>query len=432
MIRVLVITNHEFWLRDRGDRQRISSLVSYLSAHYKLDVAYISATPISRQEINRVEIEYGVNKIFYEKRIQRKARTLLHVAKAIKRNLKKNITKQNISTCQSLYSPISKVNIQEIFSVSPGITKNYHELLPIDLLMSWPGLYDVVITEYISLAHVAFQLKKKFPRARFVIDTHDVMHEKHASLQRYGHFKPYPISKQYEQSVLSFFDAIIGISDHDCKIFASMLPDKVIIKAGHPGLDSNNNLSGETPVRSEEGRSVVFFLGTGGDANIDALEVLLKQILPILNDRVPNKFEIHIGGDVSRVESIRNLINQSHSDNVYAHGNLSRNVNHYKFVDIVANPVRFGGGLKIKNIEALSNNCALVTTTEGAKGLPVTSPPCFYCSDSVEAQASLIANLIITKETRQQDFLRQQDLTEYLTPAYVYKDIDAYLACYLQ
>ena len=43
-------------------------------------------------------------------------------------------------------------------------------------------------------------------------------------------------------------------------------------------------------------------------------------------------------------------------------------------IDIAINPIRFGSGLKIKNVEALAYGLPLLTTPIGAEGLEAASP----------------------------------------------------------
>jgi glycosyltransferase involved in cell wall biosynthesis len=55
--------------------------------------------------------------------------------------------------------------------------------------------------------------------------------------------------------------------------------------------------------------------------------------------------------------------------NVYVYGTFEDPVTVYNEVDIIINPVRFGAGIKIKNIEALGSGIPLITLQHGAIGL---------------------------------------------------------------
>ena len=68
--------------------------------------------------------------------------------------------------------------------------------------------------------------------------------------------------------------------------------------------------------------------------------------------------------------------------------------------DIVISPVFFGGGLKIKNIEALCHSKPLVTTTFGAIGIENGINKAFLVCDSAESMIKDISLLIESHEKR--------------------------------
>ena len=66
----------------------------------------------------------------------------------------------------------------------------------------------------------------------------------------------------------------------------------------------------------------------------------------------------------------------------------------YVISDIIINPVTFGGGLKIKNVEALCNGLPLVTTSVGAEGLEQGVGTAFHVCDTSDAMTETLCRLI--------------------------------------
>jgi len=63
----------------------------------------------------------------------------------------------------------------------------------------------------------------------------------------------------------------------------------------------------------------------------------------------------------------------------------------------IINPIRFGAGLKIKNVEALAHGLPLVTTTHGSRGIEAGVNNAFLYGDEagefIQAMASNIESV---------------------------------------
>ena len=73
----------------------------------------------------------------------------------------------------------------------------------------------------------------------------------------------------------------------------------------------------------------------------------------------------------------------------------------YREIDIVISPVRFGAGLKIKNVEALAHGLPLITTSHGAEGMQDGAGTAFLVADTPQDFVKQIDWLIASQETRQ-------------------------------
>lgn len=114
---------------------------------------------------------------------------------------------------------------------------------------------------------------------------------------------------------------------------------------------------------------ILLFNGTlGYKPNLDALDIILKKINPLLlaNDNFKyriiicgNKLPAHYNGLVEYKE--KNIIYAGFVDDI----NL-----YFKGCDIFINPVIDGGGIKTKVVEALGYDLSVISTASGAIGIP--------------------------------------------------------------
>jgi glycosyltransferase involved in cell wall biosynthesis len=72
----------------------------------------------------------------------------------------------------------------------------------------------------------------------------------------------------------------------------------------------------------------------------------------------------------------------------------------YQEADLIINPVRFGAGLKIKNIEALAHGVPLVTTSHGARGLEAGIGQALLIADDPQSLSEAIISLITSRSLR--------------------------------
>lgn len=218
---------------------------------------------------------------------------------------------------------------------------------------------DVVLIEYIELAYLTDALPTDVRAgAVLAIDTHDVMHRRYERFAEVGRPHWVKISRAEEAAALAPFDVVVAISEEDAAELSSMRPDGAVVTAHH-AVEMP-----EIARRSAEGDVRFGFLGVGSQPNIDAAGYLLREVWPGVRERCAD-CTLAIAGEVC--ERVRYLAEEC--EGVTLAGEVASLEAFYSRIDAVLNPVAFGGGLKIKNVEALAHACALVTTDVGAEGL---------------------------------------------------------------
>ena len=118
-----------------------------------------------------------------------------------------------------------------------------------------------------------------------------------------------------------------------------------------------------------EDEKILFFNGTLSYLpNLDAVDIILKQINPILKAAEKFSYRIIICGK-GLPESYNDLKQWAGENIIYA-GFVDDITVYFKATDIFINPLMDGGGIKTKLVEALGYNVNGVSTVSGAMGIP--------------------------------------------------------------
>jgi hypothetical protein len=420
-ISILILTDHQFWLQDRGDRKRISELVKYLATQFSVDVLYLSKERLKTHDELAIKAQYkirDITSVTYQFACSRNRLLIFWFAY------------RTLPAC--LFNILQKI----IFRLSPVMeaqdnteriiykSKTNKFFLGISKLIGRRVAYNIVIIEYLRLTTIAKKLKQLIPQSHFIIDTHDVTYLREQSFRLYGKSTGSNLTRDSEAKLLDFYDLIIGISIDDCIAFSNLV-QKPVLHVGHP-RSSLSNLDLDPSCQPHDSCQILF-MGTGGEANVDSVQILITEVLPLLNKSCERPFLFHIVGEVCNDSRIKSLASSQCNPAVIWHGYVSQPTSYYALADIVCNPVRIGGGLKIKNIEAICHHCVLVTTSEGAKGLPSFPDPYFIRADTSTSQASAMARLVNNPRLLQSYQMNAAKVSEILHPMYVYRDLEMYV-----
>jgi glycosyltransferase involved in cell wall biosynthesis len=149
------------------------------------------------------------------------------------------------------------------------------------------------------------------------------------------------------------------------------------------------------PVHRPSAPLVVFVANFGYAPNVDAAAHLCDDILPPLRDRVPDVNAWLVGTDPP--PEVRAL--EAHG--VRVTGRVDDVTAYIDAADVVVCPLRIGGGVKVKAIEALRRGKCVVSTTVGAQGLPPQAARAVAVSDDPAAFATRVAELLDDRALRE-------------------------------
>lgn len=279
----------------------------------------------------------------------------------------------------------------------------------------------VALIQYIELAYLVDDLPADLRRSTcLAIDTHDVMHQRCARFASADEPHWVQIDRNEEAKALRKFDLVIAIQDHDALALQSMAPDAQVITAHHAVVAKTKGAS-----THNDGAVRFGFLGVGNAPNIRSATFLLKEVWPQVYAQVGDEARLVLAGAVCA--AVSDLASNMHG--VEPLGEIDSIATFYDSIDVVLNPVTFGGGLKIKNVEALAHGVPLVTTATGSEGLGGRAGDSYLLADSAETWARECLSLTRNASLRQRIGNAGQRLSkERFHPDTAYSDLFAALS----
>ncbi|WP_207512771.1 glycosyltransferase [Longitalea luteola] len=263
--------------------------------------------------------------------------------------------------------------------------------LPVEIIatatMEQTGLYvsallkdrnfDAIIVEYIHNTYLLNYID--LDNAITILDAHDLISERTKAFKKYNYQSLFEMSEEFEFQVFDIYDHVIVLCGADQEKINSFFDYPKALLCSH-----------STSVSYHDTRPTVSnlaFIASEYDPNIDAIHFFIENCWPAVQEKYNVTLSVY--GNVCR--KIR-----AAGKGIILNGFVADLQEIYKNVDIVINPVRFGAGLKIKNIEALANGKPLVTSAHGARGLEMADGKAFLTANEpahiLDALSLLIEN----------------------------------------
>lgn len=387
--KVVVATSVRYWQRSMGAEQRVFALVKFLEeSNFDVTTLFVGTLGekgnpskdrklIGKANLNVLSLAEDWQPIGFWASLVWKIRCLTNwLLRLIK-----------VRTADPLKELRKTRTLEDYASVE--FRKRFHQML---------GQIEpsVVIVEYVTQAYLVPDSDDPLrQKATYVVDTHDVLHQRNQQFQDRGLDHWIEISREQEIRELQKFDVILAIQEEEADTFRELLGkenlehDRVVV-AEHPADVPLKKL----PENGASGPLKVGYLASLNDTNLDAISWFLGEVWPKVIARQETA-QLVVAGQVC---SGLDLDNQPLT-NTELLGALENIEDFYDQVAIVINPVRFGTGLKIKNIEAFCRGKCLVLTSSGLGGIPsVEDGNSFFVADNTHQMAETIARLVADPE----------------------------------
>jgi glycosyltransferase involved in cell wall biosynthesis len=305
---ILMVSHAKFWARTYGSHHRIRDLLAQCAQRYRVAVFIAQTlTAEDRREIAALGLPIEVHGM-----------------------------SQSSTLFQNMSSTEKMLGLQAEERVLAEFRECVRQFAP-----------DLCIVEYLRMAFLVDALPDRCVR---IIDTHDLISRREESRAIARGTTP-AVTRRAEIAALSRFDFLIAIQRTEMAVLTNWgFRQRVVycpVRVSHQP-------------RSVAGPAKVFgFIGGDMEANLDGLQWFLQNVWPFFS-RFP--VSLKIAGKVC--EKLPPLP----FSNVEVLGFVDSEDAFFESIDVLINPVHWGGGLKIKVAQAMGMGVPVLGTSEAAAG----------------------------------------------------------------
>src|SRR6266480_48119 len=251
--------------------------------------------------------------------------------------------------------------------------------------------YDVGFFEFFWVAETAmptFRLAQ--PHAAVVIDSVDIAFAREELMSKVcaqSVVKPEE-TKRRELAMYRAADAVIAVSEEDRSL---LLAEEQSLRVGVVPIILRIRTDRKDPGSKE----LVFVGAFHWPPNVDGIIWFVEEIWPLIVNHVPDAIMNIVGSYPT--EEIKAMAVKG---GVRVHGFVPDTKPYLDRADISVAPLRYGGGMKGKVLEAMAAGLPVVTTSVGFQGLNAQNGEHLLVADEKEMFAQCVINLLRDQEAR--------------------------------
>jgi glycosyltransferase involved in cell wall biosynthesis len=277
--------------------------------------------------------------------------------------------------------------------------------------------FDVVHIEgYYLVQHVSMK-----PEVPILLVEHNIEHL--LALQRFmvaitqqekSYFwSEYIMTLKWERLMWKRATVCVALTNED-KITMERLEPNIDIRMISDGSDHLKKIdvfttllsnSFEHSLISNNCPSILFVGNFAYEPNIDAALYFSRQIFPLILKDVPDA-KLFLVGNAPPPE----ICSLTSSKQIEVTGSVASLIPFYKHADVVICPLRIGGGVKVKVLEALSFGKAIVSTSVGTQGLDLLTHKAIAIADDPTDFAENVVRLLVQPKERH---IQEQEALAY-------------------
>ncbi len=201
----------------------------------------------------------------------------------------------------------------------------------------------------------------------------------------------------FERDALARFDLVLAVSAADGRTFERLYPGslRAPVHVVQTGVDTAF-FSPAPPERRDRPAHLVFTGSMDWLPNEDGMQYFVRDILPIIRRSLPQATLSIIGR--APTPAVRRLADEA---GIEVTGRVDDVRPHIAEGTVYVVPLRIGGGTRLKIFEAMAMAKAVVSTTIGAEGLPVTDGRDILIADEPARFAAAVVRLVDDVAERQ-------------------------------
>ncbi len=236
--------------------------------------------------------------------------------------------------------------------------------------------FDIAHADQLNMAQYAARV----PRAGKVLDAHNALWLLYKRLcqtmkpgpQKWLLGRDWQLLKQYEGRICHEFDAVLAVSDEDKMALLKAMDEK------EPGTDSSSHFvvipiaidtDEVSPVTFQPEANHILHIGTMfWPPNIDGILWFIREVYPFIREKRPTVTFDVVGARPPR--EIADLSENGTGINVT--GYVADVTPYLEQAGVMVVPLRAGGGMRVKILNALAQGLPIVSTSLGCEGIAVT------------------------------------------------------------
>lgn len=258
----------------------------------------------------------------------------------------------------------------------------------------WLGQdYDLVWFGGLDHARVLHPiLAPRFPDARWVVDCDDVESVKWRAFldagsgsrtERWQRRLELPLWRRIQDDVARWADAVVVCSELDVQRFGTGAV--VVLPNTYPEPEQLSAGAGEGDPHAPV---LLLVANWGTDQNVDAAEWAARHVLPAVRGRVPGARWRLVGREAGRIAHLSAL------PGMELVGPVDDVADELAGADVVMVPMRYGGGTRLKVLEAFAHRRPVVSTTLGSEGTGAVDGEHLLLRDDAAGTADAVARLL--------------------------------------
>jgi len=237
--------------------------------------------------------------------------------------------------------------------------------------------YDIILLEHIESLVLIKKLKKHFPQAKFILDTHNV---DHVLLKNKVSEKRLAQIKLQESTLYKSCDIVLTCSEKDKDVFEQLNQNKIQVVIVPNGVDTNTNMF-RLPEFSSNECNIIFCGSLDYEPNYTGMIWFLKTVWPALVNKFPF-IKMAIVGRGTPDNEMMKLIRESKGINFI--GETKDVIPYYRNAQLAIVPILIGSGTRLKILEAMSLGVPVISTTIGAEGIDYTNGKNIIIADTAD------------------------------------------------
>lgn len=282
--------------------------------------------------------------------------------------------------------------IKNLFSPYPYVISKYRDEGLMKKIREYinAGDVDIVLCDFLEMAINCLDITE-VPKVLFQHNVETEIWRRHFKVNRNPLKKGYLYIDyrkyfNYEKMACGKFDDVFVVSDSDSRLLENNfeIPHTTLIPTG---VDVEYFRPGAEP---DDGNTIVFVGSMDWLPNQDAVEYFVDSIYPLIKQQKPDVRFYIVGRRPP--EKIRNL--EKADSSIKVTGTVDDIRPYVDRARVYIVPIRIGGGTRIKIYEAMAQKKAVVSTTIGAEGLPLTDGKHIIIKDQPEEFAGAVCGLM--------------------------------------